>query len=289
MNFNNLLNKLNELEQRVTEKSVLDSPRDSRRFGDQVSGTERANQISVLAAPSDPEHPFQGRLVGADESVDADLNEDLIAQLTQEFADFLRNKQPVMDNILPAAQDRELGRRARDRTLTTEADPAPAAAPAAQRRAPAPAAAPAAAPTAAPAAAPTAAPAAAPTAAPAAAPAITSIAQQLSKLLGLDATKLKAAYQSANPNPGQLGVLAAAFKKLAAADPQVTAKAMNLLKKIEADPQAVAEGKAKPSKMSDTPADRRRQGRCVDCGQDLRTTGRGQDGRCRECEADQQG
>jgi len=265
MNFNNLLNKLNELEQRVTEKSVLDSPRDSRRFGDQVSGTERANQISVLAAPSDPEHPFQGRLVGADESVDADLNEDLIAQLTQEFADFLRNKQPVMDNILPAAQDRELGRRARDRTLTTEADPAAAPAPAAQRRAPAPAA------------------------APAAAPAITSIAQQLSKLLGLDATKLKAAYQSANPNPGQLGVLAAAFKKLAAADPQVTAKAMNLLKKIEADPQAVAEGKAKPSKMSDTPADRRRQGRCVDCGQDLRTTGRGQDGRCRECEADQQG
>ena len=176
MNFNNLLNKLNELEQRVTEKSVLDSPRDSRRFGDQVSGTERANQISVLSAPSDPEHPFQDRLVGADESVDADLNEDLIAQLTQEFADFLRNKQPVMDNILPAAQDRELGRRAQDRTLTTEADP-----------------------------------------------------------------------------------------------------------------QAVAEGKAKPSKMSDTPADRRRQGRCVDCGQDLRTTGRGQDGRCRECEADQQG
>ena len=261
MNFNNLLNKLNELEQQDTEKSVLNSPLDSGRFGDQVSGTERAQKISVLDAPSDPEHPFQGRLVGADESLDADLNEDLIAQLTQEFADFLRNKQPVMDNILPAAQSRELGRRAQDRTLTTEAEPAPAAA-----AAPAPAAA---------------APAAA-------APAITGIVRQLSELLGIDATLLKAAYQSPKPNTAQLMVLASAFKQLAAADPQVTLKAMTLLKKIQAEQPAVAEGKAKPSKMSDTLDDRRKQGRCVDCGQDLRTSGRGDDGRCRECEADRQ-
>lgn len=41
-------------------------------------------------------------------------------------------------------------------------------------------------------------------------------------------------------------------------------------------------------KLSDTPADRRKQGRCVDRGQDLRTVGRGEDGRCRECEADRQ-
>lgn len=167
MDLNHLLNKLNELEQRVTEKSVLNSPLGSHRYSDQVSGTEQTKKISVLASASDPEHPFQGRLVGADESVDADLNEDLIAQLTQEFADFLRDKQPVMDNILPAAQSQELGKKPQDRTLT----------------------------------------------------AVTEV---------------------------------------------------------------------KPKKLSDTPADRRKQGRCVDCGQDLRTVGRGEDGRCRECEADQQ-
>ena len=284
MNFNNLLNKLNELEQQVTEKSVLNSPLDSGRFGDQVSGTERAQKISVLAAPSDPEHPFQGRLVGADESLDADLNEDLIAQLTQEFADFLRNKQPMMDNILPAAQSRELGSKPAGRELAAEASliqqPARPAAKTAQPAGQQPAQ-------------PATQQPAAKTAQPAAQqPKITNIAARLATLLDMDAAKLKNAYHAPNPTPNQQGVLATAFKRLAAADRENTGLAMGELKKIGAEqaPEqpAVAEGKAKPSKMSDTPDDRRKQGRCVDCGQDLRTSGRGDDGRCRECEADRQ-
>ena len=91
------------------------------------------------------------------------LEEDMVAQLAQEFADFLRNKQPVMDDVFPAAEDRELSNKAADRELSTE---------------------------------------------------------------------------------------------------------------------------AKAKKLSDTPADRLKQGRCVDCGQDLRTVARGEDGRCRECESD---
>lgn len=164
MDFTQLLSKLTELGQsQVDERSVLDSPTDSHRFDDQVSGTEKTKPIRVLGVKSDTKHPFQGRLVGADESVDQSLSEDLIAQLTQEFADFLRDKQPVMDNVFPAAQDRDLGNKPADRELASE---------------------------------------------------------------------------------------------------------------------------AKTKKLSDTPADRLRQGRCVDCGQDLRTVGRGEDGRCRECEQD---
>jgi|LakMenEpi03Aug12_release.lakeMendotaPanAssembly.Ray.scaffolds.fasta_scaffold631238_2 hypothetical protein len=37
---------------------------------------------------------------------------------------------------------------------------------------------------------------------------------------------------------------------------------------------------------ADTPELRKKQGRCVDCGQPLSTAGRGTEGRCRECEAD---
>lgn len=226
MNFETLLNQLRVIESHAAE-AVLDKPYDSYLFGDQVSGTEKAKSIQVLGSESDPHHPFQGRLVGADESVDADLNEDLIAQLTQEFADFLRDKQPVMDNILPAAQSQELGKKPQDRTLTAEAEPAQTQAqqptqPATQQ--------------------PAAKPAAQQPAAPAAQqPAITNIAGQLSKLLGIDATKLKAAYQAPKPSAQQLMILATAFKKLAAADPQVTVKAMTLLKKIEAE-QPVAGG-----------------------------------------------
>jgi len=152
MDFTQLISKLTELSQSSTQ-----------RFPDQVSGTEKAKAIRVLGTQQDPDNSFQGRLVGADESVDQSLSEDLIAQLTQEFADFLRDKQPVMDNVFPAAQDRELGNKPQDRDLSTE-------------------------------------------------------------------TKTK--------------------------------------------------------KLSDTPADRLRQGRCVNCGQDLRTVGRGEEGKCRECEQD---
>lgn len=107
MDFTQLISKLTELSQSSTQ-----------RFPDQVSGTEKAKAIRVLGAQQDPDHPFQGRLVGADESVDQSLSEDLIAQLTQEFADFLRDKQPVMDDVFPAAQDRELGNTPEDRGLS---------------------------------------------------------------------------------------------------------------------------------------------------------------------------
>jgi hypothetical protein len=43
---------------------------------------------------------------------------------------------------------------------------------------------------------------------------------------------------------------------------------------------------AKSKKSADTPAERVKQGRCVDCGQPLSVAGRGEDGRCRECEQD---
>lgn len=113
MEFTQLLNKLTELGQnQVDERAVLDSPQDSHRFADQVSGIEKARNISpVLGSNKMKSHPFQGRLVGADESTDPNLSEDLIAQLTQEFADFLRDKQPVMDDVLPAAEDRELSKK----------------------------------------------------------------------------------------------------------------------------------------------------------------------------------
>lgn len=207
MSLEKLINQLRVIESHAAE-SVLDKPYDSYRFGDQVSGTEKARNISpVLGSNKMKAHPYQDRLVGADESTDPNLSEDLIAQLTQEFADFLRDKQPVMDDVFPAAEDRELGNKPEDRELAAEASliqqPAQPAAktaqPAAQQ------------------------------------PEITNIAGQLSKLLGMDATQLKAAYQAPNPNARQLGVLAAAFKNLAAADPQVTVKAMTLLKKIAAE------------------------------------------------------
>jgi hypothetical protein len=113
MEFTQLLNKLTELGQnQVDERAVLDSPQDSHRFTDQVSGIEKARNISpVLGSNKMKSHPFQGRLVGADESTDPNLSEDLIAQLTQEFADFLRDKQPVMDDVFPAAEDRELSKK----------------------------------------------------------------------------------------------------------------------------------------------------------------------------------
>ncbi len=107
MDFTQLISKLTELSQSSTQ-----------RFPDQVSGTEKAKAIRVLGTQQDPDHPFQGRLVGADESVDQSLSEDLIAQLTQEFADFLRDKQPVMDDVFPAAQDRELGNTPEDQGLS---------------------------------------------------------------------------------------------------------------------------------------------------------------------------
>ena len=111
MSLEKLINQLRVIESHTAE-SVLDKPYDSYRFGDQVSGTEKARNISpVLGSNKMKSHPYQDRLVGADESTDPNLSEDLIAQLTQEFADFLRDKQPVMDDVLPAAEDRELSKK----------------------------------------------------------------------------------------------------------------------------------------------------------------------------------
>lgn len=133
------------------------------KFKGHLSSTEpvRKQKPGVLATRKQTD-----KLVGdgaTEES--AQLEEDMVAQIAREFADFLRNKQPVMDDVFPAAEDRELSKKAADRELSTE---------------------------------------------------------------------------------------------------------------------------AKAKKLSDTPEDRRKQGRCVDCGQDLRTVARGQDGRCRECESDRQ-
>lgn len=175
----------------------------------------------------------------------AQLDEDMVAQMAQEFADFLKNKQPAMDNMFPAAEDRDLSARPDDRELTSEAKPKKMSDTPADRlkqgrcvdcgqdlrtvgrgddgrcrecesdhyE-----------------------PMAEQTVQPSTnQPAITNIATQLSKLLGMDANQLRAAYRAPKPTVQQLEVLAIAFKKLAAADPQVTVKAMTLLKKIEAE------------------------------------------------------
>lgn len=135
------------------------------RFNDYLGGTEtvRKQKPGVLATKKQTD-----KLVGdGGESVENPgdpIEEDMVAQLTREFADFVKHKEPSTDNLFSAASDRELGEKPTDRELTSE---------------------------------------------------------------------------------------------------------------------------AKPKKLSDTPEDRRKQGRCVDCGQDLRTMGRGEDGRCRECENEQ--
>jgi hypothetical protein len=47
------------------------------------------------------------------------------------------------------------------------------------------------------------------------------------------------------------------------------------------------EGKLKTkAEIQDTPEKRQQQGRCIDCGADLRVTGRGLAGYCKECSAD---
>ena len=99
MDFNQLVEKLNKI-QSLDEKAVLDEPYDSHRYGDQVQGDEEAKPIpgGVLSNRGDAKHPFQGRLVGADESQEPTIQaieEDYITQLTQEFADFLQNREPV--------------------------------------------------------------------------------------------------------------------------------------------------------------------------------------------------
>lgn len=239
----------------VKEDAVLNNPHGSQRYADQVRGDEQARPIpgGVLSNPGDAEHPFKGRLVGggAEESVERPeraLDEDYIGQLTREFADFLLNREPV-----------------------EEAEPQPPAAGAG--------------------AAP-AAPGAKVMGQPnqnagAQQPAINPIASQLSKLLGMNASQLVSAYKAAKPSSQQLLILGTAFKNLAAADPQTTAKAMTLLKKISAEETAQAnEAKQAPG---DTPEDRRRQGRCEECGESLRTKARGSNPHvCAQCERESQ-
>ena len=125
MDFNKLVEKLNKI-QSLDEKAVLDEPYDSHRYGDQVRGDEKASSISVLGASDPPRHPFQGRLVGgcgeSEETAATPIEEDVIAQLAQEFADFLRDKAPILDDILPAAEDHDLGQQAGDRDLIASED-----------------------------------------------------------------------------------------------------------------------------------------------------------------------
>jgi hypothetical protein len=52
------------------------------------------------------------------EQTQAPIEEDLIAHLANEFADFLRDRAPILDDILPNAEDHELGKQAEDRELS---------------------------------------------------------------------------------------------------------------------------------------------------------------------------
>ena len=98
MDFKQLLASLDSM----SEDAILNKPHSSKRFDDQVSGTDQARHISVLGNPAgDPKHPFQGKLVGGCAEADQHLDEDLIQQLTQEYADFLRAK-PVADKAKPS-------------------------------------------------------------------------------------------------------------------------------------------------------------------------------------------
>jgi len=91
------LRKLLESLDSMSEDAILDKPHSSKRFADQVSG------ISVLGNPAgDPKHPFQGKLVGGCAEADQHLDEDLIQQLTQAYADFLRDK-PVKTRVPDAS------------------------------------------------------------------------------------------------------------------------------------------------------------------------------------------
>ena len=125
MDFNQLVEKLNKI-QSLDEKAVLDEPYGTHSYGDQVRGDEKASSISVLGASNPPRHPFQNRLVGGcaeeEESVEQPIEEDVIAQLAQEFADFLRDKAPILDDILPTAEDHDLGQRSEDRDLIASED-----------------------------------------------------------------------------------------------------------------------------------------------------------------------
>lgn len=66
----------------VATSSVKPTEESADRFADQVSGTEKASHINVLGnTKGDPNHPFQNRLVGADESVIPAKNAAQAAQL----------------------------------------------------------------------------------------------------------------------------------------------------------------------------------------------------------------
>ena len=299
------LKKLLESLDSMAEDAILDKPHSSKRFTDQVSGTDKARRISVLGNPAgDPKHPFQGKLVGGCAEADQHLDEDLIQQLTREFAEFLKN--PTVVDEAGISDTQKTG---------------PLAPVAGKPAAPA-----------------NAAPA---NAAPAnAAPAnalnvdISAIATQLGKMMpGIKYQLLAPAIKAgAKRNAAQNAVLAQAFALLAAMNPQQTTTAMALLKKVESKPTALEESskkrcmqcgmknctceqgkckckpiagwipnkgfkktteqvvdEAKSSKLltraqhNDTPEKRKQQGRCVSCGQSLSTAGRGTADRCKEC------
>lgn len=219
------------------------------RFKDYLGGTEpvRKQKPGVLATKKQT-----NKLVGdGGESVNVSgtpIEEDMVTRLAQEFADFLKDKQPVMDNMFPAAEDHELGKKPEDRELTSEAKPKkPADTPEDRRKQGR----------------------CVDCGQPlsvvgrgddgrcreceadqqideqqptqhlsqqtAGQPNITNIAGQLSNLLGIDDTDLKNAYRAPRPNNQQLSVLASAFKKLIAADTNTKIKALAQLKKIAAE------------------------------------------------------
>lgn len=116
MNFDTLLEKLRYMENgplAIDEKAVLNDPYDSHSYGDQVKGREKIKQIpgGVLGNPNDAEHPFRGRLVGSDESVEdsrSPIDEDYINQLAREFSEFLNSREPV-EEIEKYGDDSVLG------------------------------------------------------------------------------------------------------------------------------------------------------------------------------------
>lgn len=198
-----LLESFSNIETTVTEGKPIGH---DYKFKDYLGATEpvRKQKPGVLATKKQT-----NKLVGdGGESVNISgtpIEEDMVTKLAQEFADFLKDKQPVLDNMFPAAEDHELSKKPEDRDLTIEAVPAqqkPTQQLAQQTSSQ---------------------------------PNITNIAGQLSNLLGIDDTALRNAYRAPSPNIQQLSVLASAFKKLIAADTITKIKALAQLKKIAAE------------------------------------------------------
>lgn len=113
-----LLESFSNIETTVTEGKPIGH---DYKFKDYLDATApvRKQKPGVLATKKQT-----SKLVGdGGESVNASgtpIEEDMVAQIAREFADFLNNKKPVLDNVFPSAEDRDLSGKPEDRTLTTE-------------------------------------------------------------------------------------------------------------------------------------------------------------------------